>query len=197
MVTLKLSESIEPSPLSFCAVASNLAVDSWSASRNIISQFLLTVGRFLCLLTSRVIGQGSTTNRSPPRLDILCKFVSVLERIVSTNSPTQFIEARKEGRAIYPALLQVYNQNRQNSHWEIGLFTHIPFYRNVRHFPPENQKEPCRRYGTPLYTSKQAMLSVHIAVLVYRKSILNWTIFNRTKAIENYVQHCKQTKKYN
>ena len=30
----------------------------------------------------------------------------------------------------------------------------------------EIQKEPCRKYSTPLYTSKGAMLTVYIAALV-------------------------------
>ena len=57
MATLKLSESrsvpsdetgkaLSQAPLSFCAVPSNLALDAWSATRNMFSQFLSTIRRY-------------------------------------------------------------------------------------------------------------------------------------------------------
>ena len=56
MATLKLSESrsvpsdetgkaLSQAPLSFCAVANNLTLDTWSATRNMFSQYLSTMGR--------------------------------------------------------------------------------------------------------------------------------------------------------
>ena len=60
------------------------------------------------LLMSRVNRQGSTTASHSPRLKSLCKFVSV--RYVNSRKSNfhqlayEFIEERKEGRAIAPLL---------------------------------------------------------------------------------------------
>ena len=122
MATLKLSGSssvpsdetgkaLSQAPLSFCAVAINLALDTWSASSSILSQFYLTVGRsqpFWRLGSSfkeaspQALLQDSTASASS-----LVSAMLILERIVSTNSPTEFTEAMKEGRAISPALLHL------------------------------------------------------------------------------------------
>ena len=88
-------QSTEPSPTHFGSIG------SWSESRNILSQFLSTIGRSqLGLLMSRIIKQGNTTTRRPPpdstaSASSLVSAMLVYERIVSTNSPTDFIEARK------------------------------------------------------------------------------------------------------
>ena len=121
MATLKLSESrsvpsdetgkaLSQAPLSLCAVASNLALHTWSATRNMFSQFLSTIGR------SQAFWQlGSSGKGAPPLAPLqdstayassLVSAMLILERIVSTNSPTEFMEARKECSAISSALLQ-------------------------------------------------------------------------------------------
>ena len=60
-------------------------------------------------LTTRVIQQQSTTisplQDSTTSASSLVSAMLILERIVSTNSPTEFIEARIEGNAISSALL--------------------------------------------------------------------------------------------
>ena len=86
----------------------------------------------------------------------------ILERIVTTNSLTKFIEARKESSVISPALL----------HPRPPKFTgnlaclHTSLSNDMLATLPREQKEPRRRCATPLYTSKQAMFSVHVAALV-------------------------------
>ena len=88
MATLKLSGSssvpsdetgkaLRQAPLSFCAVAINLALDIWSASSSILFQFFLTIGR-----SQAFWRPGSSGNEPPPlaplpRIHSLCKFVSV------------------------------------------------------------------------------------------------------------------------
>ena len=109
------------------------------------------------LLPSRVIEQGSTTTSSHQRLHILCKFVTV-----STNSRTEFKEARKEGRGISHVFLQPRPPKLTGN--PACLHT-SPSNDTLATLLKESIK-PCRIYATPLYTSKQAMLSVHIAALV-------------------------------
>ena len=72
MATLKHSESsrvtnnetgkaFSQTPLPFCVVASNLALVTWSASRNILSQFSLTIGR-----SQSFWSLGSSGKEAPP-----------------------------------------------------------------------------------------------------------------------------------
>ena len=130
MATLKLSESrsvpsdetpLEPNPgvwrglvlrqtpLSLYAVASNLALDTWSATRNMFSQFLSTIGRSQVFWRLESSGKGTPPlallQDSTASASSLVSAMLILESIVSTNSPTEFIEARKEGSAISSALL--------------------------------------------------------------------------------------------
>ena len=53
----KILQSLSQAPLSFCAVAINLALDTWSAFNNILSQFLLTIGRFQAFWRFRSSGK--------------------------------------------------------------------------------------------------------------------------------------------
>ena len=120
MATLKLSwsssvpsdetgKTLSQAPLSFRAVASNLVLDTWSSSSSILSQLFLAIGR-----SQAFWSLGSSGKEAPPLAPLqdstasassLVSTMLILERIVSTNSPTEFIEAIKEGRAISPALL--------------------------------------------------------------------------------------------
>ena len=121
MSTLKLSGSssvprdetgkpLSQAPISFCAEVINLDLDTCSASRSILSQFFLTIGR-----SQAFWRLGSSGKEAPPlallqdstaSASSLVSAMLILERIVSTYSPTEFIEARKEGSAISSALLQ-------------------------------------------------------------------------------------------
>ena len=96
MATLKLSgsirvpkeetgKSLSQGPLSFCAVAINLALVTWSASRSILSQFFL-IGM------SQDFWRLESSGKKAPPLALLQDFASllvsamlILETIVSTN----------------------------------------------------------------------------------------------------------------
>ena len=124
----KTLQLLSQAPLSFCAVAINLALDTWSAFNNILSQFLLTIGKSQAFWRFRSSGkeapplaplQDSTASASS-----LMSALLILERIVTTNSPTELIEVMKEGRAIYPALL---HPRPPKLTGKPGLFTRILF----------------------------------------------------------------------
>ena len=120
MATLKLSGSssvpsnetgkiLSKAPLSFCAVAIILALDTWSSSSSILSQLFLIIGRFQAFW--RFGSSGKEAQPKGPLQDCtasassLVSAMLILERKFSTNSPTEFKEAMKEGMAISPALL--------------------------------------------------------------------------------------------
>ena len=114
-------------------------------------------------LTTRVIGQGCTTidpiQDSTASASSLVSAMLILERIISTNSPKEFIEARKEGRAISPALLQPRPLK----------FTGNPTYLHT--FPSNTTlpRESKRVVEDAQLLSTQAILSVRIAALVSQR----------------------------
>ena len=76
----------------------------------LVFQFLSTTGRSYAFWRLGSSGMGASPlaplQDSTASASSLVSAVLILERIVSTNSPTEFIEARKEGSAISSALLQ-------------------------------------------------------------------------------------------
>ena len=100
----------------------------------------------------------------------------ILERIVSTNSPTEFIEARKEGRAIYP---HSYNQDRQNLLGTQSVYTYPPSNYTLVILPSELiKKEPCRRCAI-----SQLLLSTQVSgdtPSIYCSFGISKAFFNKT-----------------
>ena len=91
----------------------------------------------------------------------------VLERKVSTNSITEFIEVRKEGSAISAALLQP----RLSKFTGNPACLHTsPSNDTLATLPKESKRALLKIHIIYLYTSK-VMISVHIAVLVLQLGI--------------------------
>ena len=102
----------------------------------------------------------------------------ILERIVSTNSPTEFIEARKEGRVISPTLLQPrsYNQDPRNSLGTLVVYTHPPLATRLP-LSLENQKEPLLKMRNSTLHNYPGF-----AESMYCRFGIAETIFNKTNA---------------
>ena len=105
-------KALRKAPLSFCSVAINLAIDTWSATNNILSQFFLTIGRSQDFWRLRSSGKEAPPlaplQDSTASVSSLVSAMLILERIVSTNSPTELIESSKEGRVISPTFFSIY-----------------------------------------------------------------------------------------
>ena len=107
--------------------------------------------------------QDSTASASS-----LVSAMLILERIVSTNSLTEFIEARKEGSVISSALLQArpskFTGNLAYLHTSPSSDTLAPFPRELKKSPVEDAQL--------LSTQISGRCSQYILQLWYRKGIL-------------------------
>ena len=104
---------------------------------------------------------GTTTNSHRS----LVFAMLILERIDSSNSTTEFIEARKEGGAISPALLQPIPLKLTGN----PACLHTFHSNNTLASLPRESKRALGRRAAPLYKSKRAMLSVFIPALISQR----------------------------